>query len=104
MHLVRPYDVDEEEALARLRALTDYWTKKHGIAAAWNGTEVTLSGRVKGVKFDGTIRVGAGCLEGDVNAGFLAEKLGGRQYVERKLADYLDPAKTLAELRARIPR
>ncbi len=38
-----------------------------------------------------------------MNAGFLAERLGGRAYVERKLDDYLDPKKTLAELRARIP-
>jgi hypothetical protein len=55
------------------------------------------------VKFEGRVRVGDGRLVADVKAGFLAEKLGGRQYVERKLEDYLDPKRSLEELRARVP-
>jgi hypothetical protein len=104
MKLERRYALSEDDALARAHALTDYWAKKHGVRVEWRGDgEVRLSGRVMGVKFDGVVHLGAGCIRAEMDAGFLAEKLGGRAYVERKLDDYLDPAKTLDELRARIP-
>jgi hypothetical protein len=103
MRLQRRYELDDEEVLDRARALTDYWSKKHGVRADWRGTDVHLAGRVLAVKFDGVVRIGGGLISAEMNAGFLAEKLGARGYVERKLDDYLDPKKTVAELRARIP-
>lgn len=104
MKLERRYALSEDDALARAHALTDYWAKKHGVRVEWRGDgEVRLSGRVMGVKFDGVVHLGGGSIRAEMDAGFLAEKLGGRAYVERKLDDYLDPAKTLDELRARIP-
>jgi hypothetical protein len=105
MKLERRYDLDESDALARAHALTDYWSKKHGVKVDWRGdNEVHLAGRVMGVKFDGTVHIGAGVIRAEMNAGFLAEKLGARAYVERKLDDYLDRTKSVEELRARIPR
>lgn len=103
MTLERRYDLSDDDALARAHALTEYWSKKHGVKVEWREREVRLFGRVLGVKFDGTVKVGGGMIRADMDAGFLAEKLGARQYVERKLDDYLDTAKTLDELRARIP-
>ena len=96
-----PYTVSDEEALERLHALTDYWLAKHSVRARWEGPEVFFNGKVKGVKFDGTVVVGGKKVHADVNVGFLAEKIGGKAYVQRKLADYLGPANTLAELKAR---
>jgi hypothetical protein len=104
MNLDRPYDFDDDEARTRLRALTDYWHARHGIACTWTEDEVTLSGRVKGVKFEGRVQIGDRRVKAEVKAGFLAEKLGGRQYVQRKLDDYLDPANTIEALQARVPR
>lgn len=103
MRLDRRYELDDDDALDRARALTDYWSKKHGVSTRWQGSDVHIAGRVMGVKFDGVVRIGGGLITAEMNAGFLAEKLGARGYVERKLDDYLDPKKTLAELRARIP-
>lgn len=103
MHLDQPYSHTDEEAVARLVALTDYWVAAHGLKVSWDGGTATIKGRVKGVKFDGEVLVGGGHVKADVQAGFLAEKLGGRRYVEGKLADYLDPANSLEELRARVP-
>jgi hypothetical protein len=103
MDFVRPYDFDDEEALARLRALADYWDKKHGITMRWDGPSAQVAGKVKGVKFSGTIRVSDGKVVADIKAGFLAEKLGGKKYVVGKVEDYLDPTKTVDELRALVP-
>jgi hypothetical protein len=103
--LTRRYDLDDEDARARLRALTDYWSTKHGIQATWpTETTVELSGKVMKVKFSGKVRVDNGTIDAEVEAGWLAERLGARGYVERKLDDYLDPTNTLESLRARIPK
>lgn len=100
----RRYQLSEPEALARAHALTDYWSKRHGVRADWTADdEVRLSGKVLGVRFDGTVIIRAGTIRATVDAGFLAEKLGARGYVERKLDDYLDPTVTLESLRARVP-
>lgn len=100
MKLEYPHSFTPEEAQARIRALTDYWMK-YGIQSSWRGDSAEISGKVKGVSFSGTLRLGAGALTGEVKVGFLAEKLGGRAYVERKLSEYLDPKVTLDELKAR---
>lgn len=100
----RRYTLSDDEALARAQALAEYWAKKHNVVVSWRGErEVHLSGRVMGVAFDGLVRMGDGVIRAEMNAGFLAERLGGRAYVARKLDDYLDPSRSLAELRARIP-
>lgn len=104
LRLERTYALDDAEALERAHALTDYWSKKHGVNAEWRGGEVRLWGRVLGVKFDGTVTVGGGTIRAAFEAGFIAEKLGARAYVERKLDDYLDTKNSIESLRARVPR
>jgi hypothetical protein len=104
MKIDRSIAMDPDEALARLRALTDYWSAKYGVSASWDGFAGRVSGKVRGVKFDGHMRLEGGRLTADIQAGFLAEKLGGKKYVEGKIDDYLSPARTLDELRARVPR
>jgi len=97
------YAFDDEEALARLRALTDYWSAKHGVHTEWKDFTAHLAGRKMGVKYRADVQLREGKLTAQVEVGFLAEKLGGPAYVRRKVADYLDPANSLASLRARVP-
>lgn len=101
MNLERRYSFQDDEAQARLNALTDYWHRNYGLTAVWTGAACHVHGKVKGVKFDARVTVTGGLVRADVDAGFLAEKLGGRKYVEGKLEDYLNPARSLEELRAR---
>ena len=100
MLMERPHGFSAEEALARIQALTTYWTQ-YGVRAQWTGNTAFVDGKVKGVKFRGEIRVEAHSIVADIKAGFLAEKLGGKKYVERKINDYLDAANSLEELQAR---
>ena len=103
MSFDKSHGFSQAEALERLQALTDYWVGKHGLKAQWDGSEGKVSGKVRGVKFSGIIKVAEGHMTAEVKAGFLAEKLGGRKYVEGKFVEYLDPKYGIAELRARIP-
>lgn len=101
MNLERRYSFQDDQAVARLVALTDYWHRNYGLTATWTGSACHVHGKVKGVKFDARVTVTGGLVRADVDAGFLAEKLGGRKYVEGKLEDYLNPARSLEELQAR---
>ena len=103
MKIDRAHAFTQDEALARLQALTDYWKKKYGVDSRWNGATATINGKVKAVSFKGTVKVEAQRLLADIDAGFLAEKLGGKAYVEGKVNEYLDPKQTLEQLKARIP-
>ncbi|MFT5357240.1 MAG: hypothetical protein ACI9KE_004474, partial [Polyangiales bacterium] len=60
-------------------------------------------GRIKGVRFLGTVKIGGGRVEANIDAGFLAEKLGAKRYVSRKVDDYLNPSNSLESLDARLP-
>jgi hypothetical protein len=103
MKFERRTALSASEVTDRLKALTDYWEKKYGIGSTWSGSSVRIKGKMMGVSFDGQVRVGDGRIDADVDAGFLAEKLGGKKYVEGKLDAYLDPSATVEALRARIP-
>jgi hypothetical protein len=103
MKIDRSHAFSQEEALERLQALTDYWSAKYGVKIEWKGSTGRVSGKVRGVMFDGTMQVDADRLWADIKTGFLAEKLGGKKYVASKLDDYLDPSHALPDLRARVP-
>ncbi|MEM1417751.1 MAG: polyhydroxyalkanoic acid system family protein [Myxococcota bacterium] len=101
----RRYAQPDGEARERLKALGDYWVAKHGIDLRWPAEDrVRLEGSKLGVTFKGEVQVADGVIRADMEANWMAKKLGAQAYVEKKLDDYLDPAKSLEALRARIPR
>ena len=104
MRFERTYTLDDDDVRARLRALGDYWRAKHGITLRWATDErVELEGSRLGVTFRGEVLVGGGKIRADMEANWMAKRLGAQAYVERKLDDYLDPSASLASLQARVP-
>ena len=98
------YELSDEDARDRLRALSEYWSKKHGVHTEWlSDTSARLRGRKLGVKYDAKVDLGGGRVVVEASFGFLAQKLGGPEYVRRKVTKYLDPSVSLDELRAKIP-
>lgn len=104
MKLEKQHTFSKDEAVERLRALTDYWSTKYGINTRWDDNRANIKGKVKGIPFDGSITVHDSLLTGEVKTNWLAEKMGGRTYVEGKINDYLNPGVSLEELQARIQR
>jgi hypothetical protein len=101
MDLSYPHTFDDTEARARVKALTDYWSAHYAMKGAWQGERFRIAGKTKGIRFEATFTMAAHRVEVRVEVPLIARRIG-REYVDRKLQDYLDPAKTLAQLQGRI--
>ena len=89
----------KEEARQRIEQLTLYWKSKYGLKSEWTGDEATLAGKVMGVTIDGIVRVAADRVGGDATDPGLLLRGQARKYLQGKFANYLDPKKSLAELK-----
>jgi len=95
-----PHSLTQREAAERLLALTDYWDAQYNTRTEWNGDTGTICGRVLGLSFRARFDVEPDRLHGELQVSFLAVRMGGRQYLKRKLDHYLNPAIPLDDLRA----
>ncbi|HEY3357748.1 MAG TPA: polyhydroxyalkanoic acid system family protein [Polyangia bacterium] len=98
MKIERKHNFTLDEAKQRIQALTEYWQAKHGIKTEWSGNSAKTKGKVKGINFDAKVDVAEKQIVCEADVGFLAERLGARSYVEKKLGEYLDPATPAASL------
>jgi putative polyhydroxyalkanoate system protein len=98
MKIERKFSFTADEAKQRMQALTDYWHTKYGVKTDWNGNTGRTQGKVKGISFDARVDVAEKQLTCEADVGFLAERLGARSYIERKLDEYLDPSKSVTAL------
>ncbi len=89
----------EDDARARLQALGEYLTNRHGIKVTWlDASRAKFSGKYLVVKIEGELSMGPGIAKfrGE-DPGFLWRRKAA-DYIEGKLAKYLDPKVTLADL------
>ena len=99
MLVTHSHGFQEEQARARVLALTEYWATRYAMKGAWRGDAYHIAGKTRGVRFDATFILRPGRVEVEVKVPFVARKYG-RSYVERKLGMYLDPARALDSLLA----
>lgn len=97
-----PTDVPQAEAIARIQALTDYWDTRYRTRTDWCGNRGTIQGRVLGISFKARFSIDPGMLRGEMEVSFIAMKMGGRQYLKHKLDEYLDPSRSVEQLRSRL--
>lgn len=92
MTITVPFQVSAAEALERMRALGDYFHNRHGMSMRWESDTVAhLSGRYLLIQIEGTFRLGERAVHVDgKDPGFLV-RAKASDYLERKIASYLDP-------------
>ena len=93
------YVLSDTDARARLEILGQYLQNKHGIKVSWvDDQRAKFAGKYLVVKIDGelTIRNGLAQFRGE-DPGFLWRGRA-KDYIESKLAKYLDPKATPADL------
>jgi hypothetical protein len=98
MKIDRRHTFSIEEVRSRLEALISHWQTKYGVKPQWSGNTLRCKGSVKGIDFDARMDVTEGIIKCEADVGWLAERLGARAYIERKLGEYLDPSKPVANL------
>ena len=93
------YVLSDTDAKSRLEILGAYLSNRHGIKVTWVDTDrARFSGRYLVVKIDGELTVGNGRAQfkGE-DPGFLWRNRA-KDYIQGKLAKYLDPEAEPAEL------
>ncbi|MBN1947635.1 MAG: polyhydroxyalkanoic acid system family protein [Bradymonadales bacterium] len=87
-----------DDALARMRALTDYFQNKYGAIVAWDGAKGSIKVRQLMIDFqyDFVVDDRKVLLEG-TDPGFLLRKTA-YDYLDQKMKRYLDPANPLDSL------
>ena len=93
------HDLPEADAKARLEALGEYLTNRHGIAVTWSTPEkATFNGKYMVVKIEGEMTMSPGIVRfRGKDPGFLWRKKAS-EYIHDKLAAYLDPKTPLDQL------
>jgi hypothetical protein len=93
------YALSDDDARSRLELLGQYLNNKHGIKVTWvDSGRAKFSGKYLVVKIDGELTVGNGQAQfrGE-DPGFLWRNRA-KDYIQSKLAKYLDPKLTASEL------
>ena len=93
------YVLSDQEARSRLELLGQYLVNRHGIKVTWQDeNKARFSGKYLLVKIEGELSVG------NSHAQFKGEDPGfllrgrAKDYIQSKLAKYLDPAVPIADL------
>ncbi|MBL9019364.1 MAG: polyhydroxyalkanoic acid system family protein [Myxococcales bacterium] len=99
MEIDFPYVLSDQDAKDRLDVLGQYLHNKHGIKVSWvEEKRARFSGKYLLVKIEGELSLGNGRAQfkGE-DPGFLL-RARAKDYIQGKLAKYLDPKVSLAEL------
>lgn len=94
-----PHGLPIEDARARMQALTDYLTRRHGLQVSWVGDKGSVRGKVMGmVSIDGTFELRAKDVHVEAkDPGFLWRKKAV-EYLQKKFGQYLDPSVPVEQL------
>ena len=99
MEIDFPYELSDQDARSRLDILSQYLANKHGIQVTWADTsKARFSGKYLVVRIEGELTLGNG------RARFRGEDPGflwrgrAKEYIQSKLAKYLDPKNAIDQL------
>ena len=93
------YELTDDQARSRLELLAAYLGNRHGIKVTWRDSQrAKFSGKYLVVRIEGelTMNAGKGQFKGE-DPGFLWRGRA-KDYIEKKLAKYLDPKEDPAQL------
>ena len=93
------YALSDTDARSRLEILGEYLSNRHGIRVTWvEPKRAKFSGKYLVVKIDGELTLGEGRAQfkGE-DPGFLWRSRA-KDYIQGKLAKYLDPKASVADL------
>jgi hypothetical protein len=93
-----PNSLPKEEAAKRVQALLDYWNRTYGVKSSWTDDGATMNGKAMGVTIDGRLQVLTDKISGEATDPGMLLRGQAKKYLTKKFSEYLDPAKSLADL------
>lgn len=97
--LEHAHKLSQEDARARLHALGEYLSNKHGLAVRWVGEdEATITGKYLVVSIEGTVSLRGERVRFSGKDPGMLWRGKAKDYLQGKLAKYLDPATALDAL------
>jgi Putative polyhydroxyalkanoic acid system protein (PHA_gran_rgn) len=99
MHIEYPLGkLTQDDAKARLMALGEYFTNKHGIAVTWSGDKAQVKGKYLVVSIEGSLSFdGTKAIFDGKDPGMLWRGKA-KDYLTAKIAKYLDPQNSIDSL------
>ena len=95
MNIEHNHNFAQTEALARVKALADYMTTRHGMQVQWlSDDSFRLSGKYKVVAIDATIAVRDGKIAVLGKDPGMLWRGPAKAYITKKIEQYLDPSVT----------
>lgn len=94
-----PNSLSIEEAKKRVEALLEYWNRSYGVTSSWNGVKASMAGKAMGVSIDGKLEVASAKISGEAADPGMLLRGQAQKYLQRKFAQYLDPSKSLDEIK-----
>jgi len=92
------YTLEKDDAKARLEALGDYLTNRHGIHCTWDGDRGSFFGKYMVVKIHCEMTLGEQVIKFTGKDPGLLWRKKATGYMQKKLAMYLDPTTPLDDL------
>jgi hypothetical protein len=94
-----PHGFSLADARARLHAMGDYFANKYGLTVTWTGEdEATISGSYLVVTISGTLKLSPNSVSFTGKDPGMLWRGKAKDYLQGKLAKYLDPGNPLEAL------
>lgn len=88
-----------DDARARMEALSQYFSTKHGLKVSWSGDRGRVLGKVLGmVSIDGEFVLGEGKVHVQAKDPGMLWRKKAAEYLQRKFGEYLDPKRRVEDL------
>ena len=99
MELDHKHGFAHDEARERVRALTDYLSNRHGMQVEWTGPDTAkVRGKYTVVSIEADVNVEAQRVTVKGKDPGLMWRLPAKKYIEGKLVQYMDSAKSVDRL------
>ncbi len=93
------HDFSAEDARARIKALGDYLSNKHGLSVSWSGDdEARITGKYLVVTIEGTVTLADGVVRFSGKDPGMLWRGKAKDYLSGKLSKYLNPATAVDDL------
>lgn len=94
-----PHSLPKDEVRKRMEQLLRYWDSRHGMKATWESEGARVIGKVMGIALDARFTITDSAVQGEGTDPGLLLRGQAKSYLEKKLGEVLDPARSADDLK-----